>query len=350
MAATDPRVSIQPATPPLAAGALLWLRQNLFATWYHALLTIGTLWAVVEALAAALDWALHRARWEVVTSNLVLLLVGSYPREELWRVWLAVAVLAGLGVASGLAWGGWERGRRWQLPVVAAWLVLVPVVLAVLHGAGGTQVWGGFLLTLILAVAGITLSFPLGVLLALGRTSSLPVVRALAIAYIEGVRGTPLMVILFFALTALPLFLPPSVRPDLVLRAAAGLVLFTAAYVAEAVRGGLQGVPRGQVEAAQALGLSGTKTMLLIVLPQALRAVIPAIVGQFISLFKDTSLVAVWGLFELVGVAQSVLSNPAFVGRHVEVYAFVAGLYWLFCYGMSYASRRLERRLGVGER
>lgn len=350
MAATDPRLAMQPARRPLATGARAWLRQNLFATWYHAFLSIVTLWALVQALAAVLDWALHRAQWQVVASNLLLLLVGRYPREELWRVWLAVAVLAGLGVASGVAWGGSGRGRRWHLPVVAGWFVLVPAVLAVLHGAGGTQAWGGFLLTLILALAGITLSFPLGVLLALGRVSSLPVVRALAIAYIEGVRGTPLMVVLFFAMTALPLFLPPSARPDLVLRAAAGLVLFTAAYVAEAVRGGLQGVPRGQIEAARALGLTGTQATLLIVLPQALRAVIPAIVGQFISLFKDTSLVAVWGLLELVGVAQSVLSNPAFLGRHVEVYAFVGGLYWLFCYGMSYASRRLERRLGLGER
>ena len=366
MGSTEPRTPV-PVTAPGVAPAPVpapprepwwgrlgaWLRANLLASWYHGLLTAAGLVVLVAAGRGVAGWLLHGAQWNVVTDNLMLLLVGAYPRDQLWRVGLALGGLAFLVAASAVAWTGQGGLRRWQLPLVAAWVVLVPLLMILVLSApraGGAGTGYGFVLTLILAVTGITLSFPLGVLLALGRASSLPVVRALSIAYIEIVRGTPLMVVLFFSMTALPLFLPPSVRPDLVGRAAAGLVLFTAAYVAEAVRGGLQGVPRGQVEAAQALGLTGAQTMFLIVLPQALRAVIPALVGQFISLFKDTSLVAVWGLLELVGIAQSVLSNPAYLGRHVEIYAFVAALYWVFCYGMSYASRRLERWLGVGER
>ncbi|WP_203530591.1 amino acid ABC transporter permease [Thermaerobacter sp. PB12/4term] len=346
-------VVVPPPRAPWPQRAAAWARQNLLASWYHGLLTLVALAILALAGRAVLSWALVRARWDVVTDNLLLLLVGAYPRDQLWRVVAALVLLAVLAVVSGLAWAGPARWRRAQMPVVAAWVVLVPAAMVLVLSVprqGGAGTGYGLILTLVLAVAGITLSFPLGVLLALGRVSSLPVVRALSIAYIELVRGTPLMVVLFFSMTALPLFLPPSVRPDLVTRAAAGLVLFTAAYVAEAVRGGLQGVPRGQVEAAQALGLTGTQAVLLIILPQALRAVIPALVGQFISLFKDTSLVAVWGLLEFVGVAQSVLSNPSYLGRHVEMYAFVAAVYWVFCYGMSLASRRLERRLGVGER
>ena len=350
---TDAPVPALPPQAPWPQRLAAWLRQNLLATWYHGLLTLLALAVLVLAGRALAEWAFGRAQWAVVTDNLLLLLVGAYPRDQLWRVVAAVALLAVLVLASGLAWVGPARWRRAQMPVVAAWVVLVPAAMVLVLSVprqGGTGTGYGLVLTLVLAVAGITLSFPLGVALALGRVSSLPVVRALSIAYIELVRGTPLMVVLFFSMTALPLFLPPAVRPDLVTRAAAGLVLFTAAYVAEAVRGGLQGVPRGQWEAAQALGLTGSQAVFLIILPQALRAVIPALVGQFISLFKDTSLVAVWGLLEFVGVAQSVLSNPAYLGRHVEIYAFVAAVYWVFCYGMSLASRRLERRLGVGER
>ncbi|PZN06452.1 MAG: amino acid ABC transporter permease [Bacillota bacterium] len=342
-----------PPQAPWPRRLAAWIRANLLATWYHGVLTAASLAILIAAARAVVAWAVGRAQWAVVRDNLLLLLVGAYPREQLWRVGVALGVLALLVVLSGLAWVGPTRWRRWQMGVVGAWVVLVPAAVALVLSVprtGGAGTGYGLVLTLVLAVAGITLSFPLGVALALGRVSSLPVIRVLAIAYIELVRGTPLMVVLFFSMTALPLFLPPSVRPDLVTRAAAGLVLFTAAYVAEAVRGGLQGVPRGQIEAAQALGLTGSQAMFLVVLPQALRAVIPALVGQFISLFKDTSLVAVWGLLEFVGVAQSVLSNPAYLGRHVEVYAFVAAVYWVFCYGMSLASRRLERRLGLGER
>lgn len=208
----------------------------------------------------------------------------------------------------------------------------------------------GLLLTLLTAIVSIVLSFPIGVLLALGRQSPLPVVRSVSVAYIEVIRGLPLIGILFMAQVMLPLVLPVGLNIPTLFRAMAGLTIFSSAYLAENVRGGLQSIPRGQIEAAKALGLNGALLTLLIVLPQALRAVIPTIVGQFISLFKDTSLLYIVGLAELVGISQSILSNPNFLGKHSEVYLFVAVIYFIFCYAMSFASRRIEKQLGVGQR
>jgi general L-amino acid transport system permease protein len=213
-----------------------------------------------------------------------------------------------------------------------------------------TDVWTGLLLTLLTASVSIVISFPIGVMLALGRQSELPVVRWFSILYIEIVRGLPLIGILFLAQVMLPLFLPPEFeRMDRVLRAIAGLVLFSAAYLAENVRGGLQAVPRGQAEAARALGLNSVLVVCLIVLPQALKAVIPAIVGQFIALFKDTALLALFGLLELTGISRSILAQPEFLGRYAEVYLFIGLIYWVFCYGMSLASRRLEQKLNASQ-
>ncbi len=194
-------------------------------------------------------------------------------------------------------------------------------------------------------------SFPLGVLLALGRRSNLPVLKGLCVLFIELVRGVPVVSLLFMAQVIVPLFLPEDLRLDRVMRALFAITLFSAAYMAENVRGGLQSVPQGQVEAARALGLGGPHTMLFIVLPQALRAIIPAIVGQFISLFKDTSLVVTVGLLDVLGIGKSiVLGNVEWVGSQSEVYIFIALLFWVFTYSMSYASRKLETALGVGER
>ena len=203
---------------------------------------------------------------------------------------------------------------------------------------------------MLLATVGIILSFPLGVVLALGRRSRLPVVRGLSTGYIEIIRGVPLVTILFMADIILPLFLPGEWRLDRVARAMGGITLFSAAYVAENVRGGLQAIPTGQIEAAQALGLSGIKTNLYIVLPQALRSVIPANVGLFISLLKDTTLVTIIGLLELLGIGRAVLAQPDSFGANMEVYAFVAAVFFVLCYAMSQASYRLERALGVGTR
>jgi general L-amino acid transport system permease protein len=202
---------------------------------------------------------------------------------------------------------------------------------------------GGLVLTLLVAVASIVLCFPLGILLALGRGSELPVIRGVCTAYIEIIRGLPLIGILFMAQVMLPLILPSTVRPDLVVRAIAGFTIFASAYLAENLRGGLQAIPRGQIEAARALGLHPLYVLFLIVLPQALRAVIPSIVGQFISLFKDTSLLAIVGLVDLLGMAGSILANPKFVGTYPEVYLFLAAIYWVFCYLIAIVGRRFEK-------
>ena len=213
-----------------------------------------------------------------------------------------------------------------------------------------TNLWGGLLLTFLLTIVGIVFSFPIGVLLALGRRSNLPVVRWFSIGYIELVRGVPLITILFMAQLMLPLFLPANMTVDRVLRAMVGITLFSAAYLAENVRGGLQAIPKGQFEAAFALGLGSAQTMIFIILPQALRLIIPILVGQFISLFKDTSLVSIVGLLDLVGIGKTVLAQPEFLGLQREVYAFISLLYWVLSYAMSYMSQRLEVSLGVGER
>ena len=210
--------------------------------------------------------------------------------------------------------------------------------------------WGGLLLTILIATVGILLSFPLGVMLALGRRSQLPIVRILSTGYIEVIRGVPLVTILFMADIILPLFLPGEWRLDRVARAMGGVTLFSAAYVAENVRGGLQAIPTGQIEASQALGLSTTQMNLYIVLPQALRSVIPANVGLFISLLKDTTLVTIVGLSELLGIGRAVLAQSESFGAYLEVYVFIAGVFFVLCYAMSQASYRLERQLGVGTR
>jgi len=394
--------------PRTSLGVLGWLRQNLFSTWYNALLTLFSAWLLYIFLTGFLRWALTVARWEVITANLRLFMVGQYPPDQVWRVQVLVSLIA---LLFGLSWGIWkgilrglaiglatgfgllavlpfspgvriwlfsnliavfigfiaghvlssrsERGRLWLARgTLIAWLLLFPVTVVLLHGfsgtlwlpAVGTNLWGGLLLTFLLAVVGILASFPLGVLLALGRRSELIVIRGFSILFIELVRGVPLVTILFMAQIMLPLFLPPEVRIDRVIRAMVGITLFSAAYMAENVRGGLQSVPEGQIEAARALGLSGPLILLLIVLPQALRAVIPAIVGQFISLFKDTTLVAIIGLMDLLNVGRAVLANPQFLGLHREVYLFVAVVFFIFSYAMSYSSYKLEAALGVGER
>jgi general L-amino acid transport system permease protein len=303
-----------------------------------------------------------------------------------WRVWggtvrtfaltLAVAfgILAVLPISIGLnirlgflsnpvlIFVGYQVGRtpigksRW---VTLGWLLSFVLTILLLTGIEGvswlprveTGLWGGLLLTFLLALIGIVASFPIGVLLALGRQSKLPVLKGFCVLFIEMVRGVPLVTILFMASIILPLFLPEDVRIDRVIRAMIGMTLFAAAYMAENIHGGLQAIPQGQVEAAQAVGLNGFQTMSLIVLPQALRLVIPAIVGQFIALFMDTTLAIIVGLLELLAIGKAVLeTNVEWKLLNMEVYLFVAVVFWVFNYAMSYASRRLEAALGVGER
>lgn len=384
--------------PPTSVGVLGWLKKNLFNTWYNALLTIVLLWVLASIGVELLRWALTEARWEVVTSNLRLFMVGPYPPDQVWRVWLVLLMVSALFGLSAGAWGGTVRSfanalaaaylvlailpflsteRLWLIANLALiilgfvvargrtnlrryllvlWLVSFGLTLVLLEGFGlpfltevSTAQWGGLLLTFMLAIVSIVASFPIGVLLALGRRSKLPAVHLFSILYIELVRGVPLVTILFMADIMVPLFLG-DFRPDRVLRAIVGMTAFTAAYMAENVRGGLQAIPTGQVEAAQALGLGNAMVTGFIVLPQALRMVIPATVGLFISLFKDTTLVSIMGLLEILGVGRSVLAQPQYLGLQNEVYVFIAVVFFICCYAMSFASYRLEEALGVGKR
>lgn len=372
-----------------------WLKDNLFNTWYNTILTCLGLAFLFFVFKGVFTWVFTQADWEVIPANLQIFSIGPYPLEQIWRV---STVIYGLAVLLGLSagiWNGLTRqitaaigcigaiilllpfhisvrehaliatvilavsfaiGRNkdnWKRWVVIGWVLSFPWTMMMLHGFGAgtvsTTMWGGLLLTLILAAVGIVACFPLGVLLALGRRSQLPAIRWVSTVYIETIRGVPLITLLFMGSILLPIFMPGDFQLDKVIRAMVALTLFSAAYMAENVRGGLQAIPSGQVEAAQAVGLTYPKTMLFIVLPQALRAVIPAIVGQFISLFKDTSLVSIVGLVDLLGVARSVLGNAEWIGLQPEVYLFVAAIYFVFCYAMSFVSQKIEADLGVGK-
>ncbi|MEG4811626.1 amino acid ABC transporter permease [Microcoleus sp. F8-D3] len=395
-----------PVLPPPATESPTpwnWARKNLFSTWYNSILTVVCLIVAFQAIKGIIVWATTKAQWRVLEANLPLFFAGRFPSESYWRLWIVAAIIALLG---GLTWGNiqWQE-RLWNPPLLiilgaavvgavispidltsrlyllgiiiaaaasyaigrqinpkimgwmpAIWVLSFPIILWLIKGGLGltevsTNDWGGLVLTVFLAVISIVLSFPLGVLLALGRQSSLPVVRFLSTLYIEIIRGLPLIGILFLGQVMLQLFLPPEYpKLDRVIRAIAGLTLFSAAYLAENVRGGLQAVPRGQIEAARSIGLNTPLLTILIVLPQALRTVIPAIGGQFIGLFMDTSLLSLFGMLELVGISRAVLANPSYIGRYAEVYLFIGIIYWIFCYSMSLASRKIERTLEVGQR
>jgi general L-amino acid transport system permease protein len=339
----------KPTESAPSSTAWRWLKRNLFNSWLSSLFTLVCLWVVFYAGWQVLDWLFVKAEWAIVQQNFPRLLVGRYPPSQYWRLWVVLALILGLG--GGLTW--YEvKAKQKPVSVFALTLYLLPLsFLLVLWLIGGglglpvvkTNLWNGLLLTLLLASVSIFLAFPLGVLLALGRKSELPILRGFATAYIEIMRGLPLIGILFMAQVMLPLVLPGEWRLDRLLRAIAGLVLFNAAYLAENVRGGLQAIPKGQTEAAKALGLNVPLTLALVVLPQALRTVTPAIVGQFISLFKDTSLLSLFALLELTGMTRSILAQPQFFGRYAEAYVFIGLLYWIFCFTMSQLSRRLER-------
>jgi general L-amino acid transport system permease protein len=266
----------------------------------------------------------------------------------------ALIVVGGLGLGIIGVWGGRRMPARFRTFTWAGLLALPLLVYFVLAGFGGVgwRGWGGLHLNLFVTVAGILLAFPLGLLFALGRRSSLPAVRTLSVAYIEFIRGVPLITLLLMGVFAIGFFLPSGVRPGTVTRVLIAITLFESAYIAEVVRGGLQAVPRGQVEAAQALGMTPWSVMRRIVLPQALRATIPAMVGQFISLFKDTTLVGVVGLPEVLNTSQDVNTQPEFLAQGLErlTLPFAGLVFWVGSYTMSREARRLERKLGVGER
>ncbi|MFG0380168.1 amino acid ABC transporter permease [Pseudomonas sp. zbq_18] len=351
--------------PAMSVGVLGWLRANLFSNWFNTLLTLFAAYLVWVIVPPLLQWAIFQADWTGTTradctsdgacwvfikERFDQFMYGFYPHELRWRVdltvWLAVIGAAPLFVPMMPRKAVYGIGFLIVYPLLAFWL---------LHGGMGletvpTSRWGGLMLTLVIAAVGIAGALPLGILLALGRRSEMPAIRVICVTFIEFWRGVPLITVLFMSSVMLPLFLPEGMHFDKLLRALIGVILFQSAYIAEVVRGGLQAIPKGQYEAAAAMGLGYWRMMGLVILPQALKLVIPGIVNTFIALFKDTSLVIIIGLFDLLNSIKQATTDPAWLGMATEGYVFASLVFWIFCFGMSRYSMRLERKLDTGHK
>ena len=358
------------APPASTVGVVGWVRANLLSSPLNILLTAFGFWLIYQTIPPIISWAfidaiwtgdsakscrneqggpLAVACWIYIEQWFKFLMYGRYPDTELWRINSAYVLLVGAMVPlfiPGFKYKGW----------IAVFLLFVYPVIAFYLFVGGsfdllyveTPLWGGLFLTLVIAITGIVASLPIGIVLALGRRSNMPIVRAICVAFIEFWRGVPLITVLFMSSVMFPLFMPEGMTFDKLIRALVGVALFSAAYMAEVVRGGLQAIPKGQTEAAEALGLSYWKTMGLIILPQALKMVIPGIVNTFIGLFKDTTLVLIIGLFDFLGAIQATFTNPEWGGFHTTGYVFAAFVFWVFCFGMSRYSQHLEKKLHTG--
>jgi general L-amino acid transport system permease protein len=349
--------------PPVThVGVVGWIRTNLFKGWFNSLLTVITIYCLWVILPPLIRWAFIDSRWistgaecnqaggacwSVITANIRFITFGFFPYEQQWRPFVAMALLVALLFYS-------RNRNHWKKHLAYAWILGLFIMGLLMKGGlfGLAPVesaqWGGLPLTLLLSVFGLTAAYPLGIILALGRRSKMPAVKTLCIIYIEFIRGVPLISLLFMSSVVFPLFLPEGVNINNLIRAQVAIILFTAAYIAEVVRGGLQAIPRGQYEAAESLGLNYYLTMRLIVLPQALKIVIPPSVQQLISAFKDTSLVVIIALFDFLKTNMTVLNDPQWMGFSAEAYIFAALIYFLCCFFMSNYSRRLERELETG--
>jgi general L-amino acid transport system permease protein len=347
------------AAPPLP-GWLEVLRQRLFSTWLDTVVSLLCLYVVWRISLPLVDWLLVEANWKgesrddctsrgacwvFIRARFAQFMYGQYPVPERWRVDLLGLLVLFAGIA--LSWRGLPR--RKELAIAAA-IVLPLVGIWLLYGGFGlriveTREWGGLMLTLFLAIYAGLIAVPLGILLALGRRSRLPLIRFASVVFIEFWRGVPIITVIFLASLLLPLIMPTGFNVDRLARAVIGLAFVIAAYMAEAVRGGLQALPDGQTEAAQALGLGYWRITRLIVLPQALRISLPAMTNEFISLFKSTTLVLIVSIFDLLGIAQAALADPAWVGMNMEAYVFAGAIYWFACFGLSQWSRSQEKRL-----
>ena len=362
------REAPEPEDPPptLSGSALVWARDNLFSSLGSSLTTIAFIalgayllpplveWATTHAVWTAADGAACRqhqdgACWAFIAAKWDYLRFGSYPVAERWRVDVAEAIGAVL-----IVWLLWTNAPR-RLWGALLFFVAYPIVtLVLLRGSAtlglpivDTLLWGGIFVSLITAVVGIVFSLPLGVLLALGRRSTMPVVRLASVLFIEFVRGVPFITILFMANFMLPLFVPETWTPDRLLRPLVGIVIFSAAYMAEEVRGGLQSLGRGQYEGAMALGLNYAQMTALVVLPQALTFVIPGIVNNFIGLFMDTTLVSIVGMTDFLEAMNNAIKDPVWSGPTIMVtgYVFAGIFYFSFCFGMARYSAHVERIL-----
>ncbi|MBS0539226.1 MAG: amino acid ABC transporter permease [Proteobacteria bacterium] len=336
------------------------LRQRLFATPVDAAITLVCLYVVWRLSVPLLHWLVFDATWNgtsrdackgdgacwvFVRVRFSQFMYGQYPIPERWRVDIAGALL--VATAGLLSWRGLPHRRGLAiasvtvLPLAGLWLLYGGLGLRIVE----TREWGGLMLTLVLTIYAGLIAVPLGILLALGRRSRLPLIRFASVVFIEFWRGVPIITVIFLASLLLPLIMPSGFDVDRLARAVLGLAFVIAAYMAEAVRGGLQALPEGQTEAAQALGLGYWRIQRRIVLPQALRIALPAMTNEFIALFKNTTLVLIVSLFDLLGIAQAALADPAWVGMNMEAYVFAGAIYWFACFAMSQWSRRREKRL-----
>lgn len=345
--------------PALRVGVLGWARKNLFNTPFNTVLTLGILYALYRLVPPTVQWALMDsvwftgsegckdatgACWSIIPANLRFIIFGFYPQELQWRPLCAMIMMVALLFYS-------KERKNMKRSLVYIWLgALFVMGLLMRGGLFGLPVvesakWSGFPLTMVLSVFALAGAYPLGVALALGRQAKMPAIKTLCVIYIEMIRGVPLISLLFMSAVMFPLFLPEGITINKIIRAQVAMTMFTAAYIAEVVRGGLQALPKGQYEAADSLGLNYFQTMRLIILPQALKIVIPPTVGILVGAFKDTSLVVIIALYDVLKTTQSVLSNPNWMGYSTEAYIFIALIYFVCCFAMSSYSRRLEREL-----
>jgi general L-amino acid transport system permease protein len=356
-----------PRGPNRRPPALVWMRTNLFSSWLSTAVTVVIALLVAKAAWALLQWGVINAVWwvpdnqsqacralrgagacwAVVTEKHRFILFGTYPYDQQWRPLLAILLFVGLYVVSAMR-------RFWRRELMLIWMVALATIGVLMWGGVfglpfvQQERWGGLAVTLILATFGLAFGFPIGVLVALGRRSRLSAIRILCTVYVELIRGVPLISLLFMASVMLPLFLPDGLTIDKLLRAQIAIILFAGAYLAEVVRGGLQAIPKGQYDAADALGLGYWKKTWLIILPQALPLVIPPLVNTFIGFFKDTSLVLIIGIFDLLTAAKTAVVEPAWQGFGLEVFIAAGAIYFVFCLAMSRYSQYLERQLRSG--
>jgi general L-amino acid transport system permease protein len=352
--------------PPIAtSGAFDWARRRFFADGQSTLVSLLIAGALVLWLPSLFRWAITDAVWyaenadacraalgacwAVVPEKYRVILFGTYPPEERWRGGLVIAIIAGLSIVSAFR-------RFWSVRLFYAWIAATLAVLTLMGGGlfgltpVGTHDWGGLPLTLILFVGTVVGGLPLAILLALGRQSNLPAVKAICVAVIEIIRGVPLIAVLFMALIMFPLFVPAELTIDKLLRAQIAMMIFFAAYAAEIVRGGMQAIPRGQYEAASAIGLTYWQSTRKIVLPQALCIVIPALMNDIIRAFKNTTFVSIIGMFDILGATKAALQDLRWISYSTEAYIFIFALYFVFCFSMSKYSEGLEKELARGRR
>lgn len=379
-----------------------WLRENLFSSWANGALSVVSGAVVAFVLYRLFRFVTVTANWAVIQANFKGYMTGAFPLAQTWRIWVCVYLIATL---AGISFGSRRKpistrprrlvvaavvallatvgflyvvqtalvrivtlgapvalvasivigriiGPRLKRPLVIAWILLFPVLMVIIYGFGGVppRLWGGFFFNIVAAFVAIFASFPIGLLLALGRRSSLPAVRAFCIGFIELFRGVPLVAWLVISKYVVDLLLPPQMDLPDIIKAFVAITFFSAAYIGEIVRGGLQGIDRGQYEASRALGLPNSRMLALVIVPQALRSTIPAMIGHFISLFKDTSLFTAIQVTELLAAAFRSASALAFVGTDREVLLFAGLVFWMVAFAMSRWSQRVETRVGVGER